>query len=436
MQRRAFLQGSVASLAALPFLQTGRTQAFAPGPPQRLVLFPSLNGTRDGVFWPDEGGNLQLITEPLAPILPRVTFIRGLSIAGSANHYAIRSMFTGAPIASYADPEPAIASIDQLVAHALSERHGTTPTPTVHLGARPALHANAAFSGRQNIFRTTAEAVTVEANPVTAHDALWPSQVGTAPSPPAADYQDLTQAVLREELTRLKNRAAGIARAQAKLRLHDRGLPSAAQFSQAASGSVFATCKPHLSRVEALRAALQGSIHTPYTDEYFAPILDAHIDILSHAITCGVTRVATLQSGWADGNVLMPIADGSRLPWHLSSHDNAGGYALIQRAYLERFVRLIQQLEVPDPLDPTGRSMVIDNTCVLWMSECEPNHSANSVSCLYAGSAGGRLKTQTVIHADGATNMHLLASLCQAYGVAQADAAQFGGNALQEVLQP
>ena len=60
---------------------------------------------------------MSLVTEPLAPFQNQMTFVRGLSIAGSYNHFAIRSMFTGAPVGDYLSADPTVSSIDQVVAN-------------------------------------------------------------------------------------------------------------------------------------------------------------------------------------------------------------------------------------------------------------------------------------------------------------------------------
>ena len=60
--------------------------------------------------------SLSMVTEPLADFKDNLLFVEGVNMDGSANHFAVRSMFTGHPIASYNDPDPTAKSIDQVIA--------------------------------------------------------------------------------------------------------------------------------------------------------------------------------------------------------------------------------------------------------------------------------------------------------------------------------
>jgi hypothetical protein len=63
--------------------------------------------------------------------------------------------------------------------------------------------------------------------------------------------------------------------------------------------------------------SLKGNAAAAYQHQYYSDIFDAQIDILSRAVVCGMTRVATLQAGSADGNVTDPVGPG--YPHHNTS---------------------------------------------------------------------------------------------------------------------
>ena len=100
MDRRQFLRGLGVTAASASLYGALRTRPAAAnsGTPQRLVLIPLLNGVFPEYFWPTDA-NMKLVCEPLAPWASKLTFVRGIDIEGSENHFAIRSMFTGAPVA-------------------------------------------------------------------------------------------------------------------------------------------------------------------------------------------------------------------------------------------------------------------------------------------------------------------------------------------------
>ncbi|MCB9593726.1 MAG: DUF1552 domain-containing protein [Sandaracinaceae bacterium] len=445
MNRRSFLRALGVSALGLPFAGlAGRLASASPSAvPKRLILWPSLNGVRPDLFWPGGGGG-SLVTEPFADYLDRATFVRGIGIEGSMNHFAVRSVFTGAPIADYASPDPGVKSLDQVVADHVA---ATAPTArrSVHLGVIPAdaIEFYQLF-GRSTFFFDPTP-VDYEANPVSAFDRLF-GGLGTTPTDPAepaapssdARARAAALALTRAELAELSGRVAGLPLEADKLAQHGEALSRLAG-EPMGGGAVMAPTTPpavcdatRLDSVEALRGELEGNDHAAYRHELFDGLFDAQVDLLARSVTCGLTRVATLQAGSADGNVIVPIDGG--YPHHDTSHGDQEVFGRCQRWYAGKFARLLRQLDVPDPLCPDG-STVLDNSCVVWMSECLPSdHSSDEVPCLYVGGAGGSLVTGTQITAAGASNRTLLKTIARAFGVADADTAHYGDAAIRELL--
>src|SRR5207237_1255781 len=98
-----------------------------------------------------------------------MTFVRGVDIEGSYNHMAIRAMFTGAPIADYLSPDPAVKSVDQVVADHVA---ATAPTRlrSLHLGVIPADSIEFYQRYGRSTFYFAPQPVDYEANPVKAFD--------------------------------------------------------------------------------------------------------------------------------------------------------------------------------------------------------------------------------------------------------------------------
>jgi hypothetical protein len=183
-----------------------------------------------------------------------------------------------------------------------------------------------------------------------------------------------------------------------------------------------------LASVEKLRPALQGNAAAAYQHQYFSDVFDAQVDIMSRALVCGLTRVATLQAGSADGNVTDPVGPG--YPHHMTSHGPQQIFAQCQNWYATKFLRLLQNLDVPDPLDPNGQT-VLYNSVVLWMSECLPiDHGSTSVPTFVAGNAGGALRAGGYLDLQGATNTALLQTIAQLMGTS---AGHFGGATIAEL---
>jgi hypothetical protein len=391
-----------------------------------------MNGAAPEHFWPSPGNlaAMSLVTEPLKPWQQHITFVRGLSIEGSDNHFAVRSMFTGFPVNDYLTPDPTVKSADQLVA---DQFQATAPAAlkSLHLGAIPADSIDFYQKYGRSTFFFAPTPVHYEANPVTAFDQSFGnlgagSGGGGAPAPP--DYEKDVLAITDAELDDLQARVATSPREAAKV--YDHRGAVAGLGGGVAPPPVSCDGSP-LPSVEKLRAALGGKPAAAYQSAYFSDIMDAQVDIMARALVCGYTRVATLQAGSADGNVIVPVDGG--YPHHNTSHGDQLVFARCQQWYASKMARLLAALDVPDPLDP-GRT-VLQNSAIVWLSECMPqSHASDSVPAFIAGGAGGALRTGAFADVSGATNRQLLKTLCKVMGVPDAASGHFGGTVLSEVL--
>jgi hypothetical protein len=456
-----------AGLAAAAWQLMANRRALAAGPPTRLVIVPLLNGAEPRFFWPSPGNlaAMSLVTEPLKAYQRQVTFVRGIDVTGSMNHMAVRSIFTGAPIADYLSPDPTVKSVDQVMADHVA---ATAPTKlrSLHLGVIPADSIQLYQMYGRSTFFFAPRPVDYEANPVSAFDRTFKGVTGPAAPPPGGttpppatgtppapatppslenDALDIADAELAEAQARLGDSP----RQRAKLDQHREslralrpqpgsgGLPGPADpaptppVSAPGGGSAPACNGSALASVEKLRPALAGNAGAAYRHQHFSDIFDAQIDIAVRALVCGVTRVATIQAGSADGNVTDPVGPG--YPHHMTSHGNQDTFAQCQRWYAGKLLRLMQGLDVPDPLDPGGKS-VLHNSVVLVMSECMPiGHGSESVPVMLLGNAGGALKAGAFVDLKGASNKTLMQTVLQLCGVPAGAGGHFGGQTFAEL---
>ena len=63
-------------------------------------------------------------------------------------------------------------------------------------------------------------------------------------------------------------------------------------------------------------------------------MFDAQVDIMARALVTGMTRVATLQAGSADNNVIVPVGPG--YPHHITSHGDQNIYNQLQQLVLQQ----------------------------------------------------------------------------------------------------
>ena len=432
MSRRQWLQAAGGAAATLPWLR-GASRA-AGGSPQRLVCWPMMNGAEASFFFANPGNlaAMSTITEPLQKWSDQVTFIKGVNISGSVNHYAVRSSYSGATIGNYESADPSVKSVDQLIADAIA---GAAPTAvkSMHLGVIPADSINYYKRAGRSTFFFAPSPVDYEANPVTAFDRFFSgAPVSNTPTPAAPDFTNDSLDLIDAEMKELGTKLGSAASEAAKLSLHREAIktlrprdvtgmtPSGSNAGMTTSGT--------LASVEKLRSMLQGNAKDAYKSAYFSDIFDAQVDIMARALVTGQTKVATLQAGSADNNVIVPVDAG--YPHHLTSHGDQPTYNRLQNWYFGKLARLAQLLDVPDPLDPGGKT-VLQNTVVVVIAECLPvGHGSIGVPALLLGTAGGRIKPG-LVQGSGITNKNIMATVATAFG---ADPAQFGNMTVSGVL--
>jgi hypothetical protein len=157
-------------------------------------------------------------------------------------------------------------------------------------------------------------------------------------------------------------------------------------------------------------------------------MFDAQVDIMARILVSGQSRVATIQAGSADNDLIVPVGRG--YPHHVTSHNDQTVYASMVTWYYTKMARLLDALNVPDPLAPG--STVLDNTVIVSIGECLPyTHSSNGVPAILVGKLGGKIKTGGVISVSGGTNKTMMATVLQAFGVPPA---HFGTNVIGQVL--
>jgi hypothetical protein len=420
--RRQLLRNAGLAAAASPFL--GRRAFAQKGSPARLVCWPMMNGADAGAFYPASSpSQLSQITEPLRKWSSQLTFIKGVNISGSTNHYAVRSTYSGFAIPNYESPDPNVKSVDQLVADHLAT---TSPSPlkSLHLGVIPADSINYYQRAGRSTFFFAPKPVDYEANPVTAFDRLFGgAPPSNGPTPTSADFTADALAVLEAEMGELTTELGASAASElSKLNQHKEAWKELRP-KPAMPGMTMGGLFPS---VEKLRPMIQGNPKDAYKYALYNDLFDAQVDNLARALVTGVTKVGTLQAGSADNNVIVPVDGG--YPHHITSHGDQNIYNRLQVWYFTKIARFLQALDVPDPLDP-GKT-VLQNTVIVIIAECLPvGHGSNGVPALLIGSGAGKFKPG-IVNGNGITNKNIMATVLDAFGVGTA---HFGSTLVSEI---
>jgi hypothetical protein len=268
--------------------------------------------------------------------------------------------------------------------------------------------------------------VDYEANPVTAYDRLLAGAT-TMPPGPAVDFTADSLAIVNAEMNEVEARMPGAISEINKLNLHRDALKGLQPTTMPPVMPPPVVTGP-IASVEKLRPSLLNKPRDAYKYAYFSDVFDAQIDIMARILVSGQSRVATLQAGSADNDLIVPVGPG--YPHHVTSHGDQTTFASVQQYYFNKMARLLTALDVADPLAPG--STVLDNTVIVIIAECLPyTHSSNGVPTMLIGKLGGKIKPGAVIDGGGATNRTVMATVLQCFGVPPA---HFGTNVISKVL--
>lgn len=413
--------GGLALGGISPIMRPRRVQAQDAGPIRRLLIISNghgnvhenfrmtFSGRPDTAQWEapiNETDAWSPILAPLQRHSARLNVLDGLSLAtpeldlpgyrhekgwihawtGNLAELTGRNLFATTP------------SLDQLVAREIARMDRL---PSIELSiddGRPVSHA-----GRQ-------QQLPMEESPIAAYNRLFGADTGAIPGTAAAvlDFAQQEYALL----------GAGLSPADS-LR-----------------------AEQHRTLIEGLRGRLQGLStlgcegEPPLMGEGYDDAFDAHIDVITAAFTCDVTRVATLSLGDLPPSALpfQPTSGNVHDSWahELYAREEAKrGMTAYMAVHAAQIARLLDRLEAIE--DPQGGSL-LDHTLVAWGSEMADGWHGYERYCVVLAGGGWAWPTGRYLHfpyrtgpitvvapdgkvRSGVPHQHLLVSLAKAMGL-------------------
>lgn len=406
--RRHFLAGLGTSLLASPLLRvlSGEAQAATPRA-QRLIVVFTPNGTIHN-HWRPAGTELDFsfpagsVLEPLTRHKSNLLVCEGLNFVDADNHDpGMATMLTGGGTAQSLTQG---MSLDQYVASKL----GTgSRFQSLEFGVQTSLWG----AGRTTRMSYSAPGVFVspEDVPRNAYQRLFGALgAGVATADKQLRRRKSMLDLVRTDLGDLSQRVG----AEEKQRL-EQHLEALRQTEQGLSTpSTSATCSPGESPL-ALDPTANGNF----------PVMGrAQMDLLVSALSCGMTRVASLQ--WA--HTIAPQVftwTGAKETHHELSHkddSNTAGVADFvncERWFADQFAYLLDALKARPDLENGGT--LLDSTLVLWAKELGDSrlHACRSVPFVLAGGARTSLRFGRYLRFNGEPHQRLLTSICNALGL-------------------
>jgi len=428
------------TLAAIPFAAPlARAFAASPNapPPKRLVLLMQNNGTQQGHFWPDA----KLSSPILDPLFTdaagadnglrnKVTLVKGMSIpfdgnGSNANQHdmGFARLFTGERLISKAgSPWGGGPSVDQILAK--DWQQDTLALAVVASGYEP--FPKPGFEHRRSfVYLGPGQLKYPVVDPLAVYGKLF----GGTGSASLRSRLLHRRSVLDAVTGNLTEVAARLGADDAhKLDYHLTSIREVEQRLSATLDKTAVACAMP-SRPKDFLAADAGAETT--SESYIPDLVDSMIDLAAVALACGLTRIVTLQLGFAGGKWGFAW-EGINLEFHEfvahqdtsdagSSPENTDRAVRANRYYASRVARLATSLDAVGE----GSGTVLDNTLVVWGNELgRGDHSQQNVPVALLGltgqglPAGGRVidRGPQPFNRLGCTILNLMGHPCQGFG--------------------
>jgi hypothetical protein len=439
--RRSLLKATGASGLLLPLLNEVPALGDTPQFPKRIIFVVVGNGTIENSFWPTVAadGSLALaeIGSPLEAHKAKLLYPRGIDMRvwsegnpfggnGDAHHnfgaiLTATKLATGDPPHDQGGPGLALASsisIDQFIGKAFNDQamaKGQAPLPFPVLSVRAWGRDGTGFATLS--WTGNKAPVSAESDPHRLLTTLFQGRsVGNAgPDPALVKLQKTRQSVLDYVGVALNRQAKRLGTDdRQKIQLHmDAVRNIEKQMVVTPIGS----------------ACTQPTVPTTVDFkpiENFPALVDAQIDLMTAAMACGLTRVATFAIGdGEDYNIYFPwlgiMQKGIEFPTR-HKHDIAHrpGTNNVDKINTEKWfhskvARLLDKLSSV----PEGSGTMLDNTVVLFLNSLNSGfgHSVLKMPIVVAAGANMGIKTGRLLELKAEAHNKLLAALANAVGV-------------------
>jgi hypothetical protein len=379
ISRRLMLKGLGASVVALPWLESAHLLAGEAAPrgrmPQRFACMFIGDGISPPQWWAKGSGaamELGASLEPLAAHKEKINVIHGLfnQNAGGGHARCTGNILSGAALVRGRVIRGAV-SMDQKLARHLED---DLAVPSLVLGCEQPVSGfhESEYSmvyASHSSWSNADSPIPIELYPSLAFDSLFGGRTGTLETS-ILDH-------VREQANDLRGKVSRSD--QAKV---DEYLNSVRETEQRLQ---------RLNRLEsAEKPAVDPKQRPPVGQpKEFREYARLMCDIIALAFQNDRTRVATMLMSRDLSGQVYPFL-GIKDDHHSYSHSNTGPeYQAIVKCHVEQYAYLIDRLSKMQEGDGT----VLDNSCLMFVSEHWNAHNSNHVPLVLAGGLGGTLKT-------------------------------------------
>jgi len=370
ISRRVLLKG-LAATVALPWLESIPVRAESTKPRQRFACLFIGDGISPPHWWAKgQGAGMQLgeSLEPLARYRQHLTVIDGLfnQQAGGGHAKCTGNILSGVALKRGRIIRGAV-SMDQLLARHLEDQ---AALPSLVLGCEQPVSGfhESQYSmvyASHISWNNPDSPIPIELYPSLAFDSLFGSRTG------AVEASILDEVL--DQVRDLRNQLNGTDRV--KLEEYFTSVRETEQRLQRLN-----------ARSAETPAAERPAAGQPRDFREYARLM---CDVIALAFQTDRTRIATLLLSRDLSGQVYPFLD-IKDDHHSYSHANTEpAYQAIVKCHVEQYAYLIDRLAQM----PEGEGTVLDNSCVMFISEHWNAHNSSRVPLLLAGGLGGTLKT-------------------------------------------
>jgi hypothetical protein len=443
-ERRAFLRGAGGAMMALPALETFTMRAArAATPPGKInaCFIGQMDGHIYDMFYPPVG--------PLtaASLKAADTAASPVATAELADHAADIGIVKNMDFAFDTHPgcgHPRGGNISITASAAKGSQPGTTPSresadwPIAQLAGKEPLNLYAGRKGGSDdcfAFGVGGKVRIANNKPYDVYltmMGLAPMQGGDPAVLARMQARDKSiNDVLRSQIQNLMNRKDLSMNDRQRLQTHFASIRDI----EIGMGQPMAPMGPDIKALGDMALTLKA---TPDANDLREAAVKTQLSLIALAFASGMTTAATLQIGQLQDEVQY-IIDGKRAPqgYHSATHAENGDTPLpgktvarnmamvvlhhqVDRIHARFLKHMIEQMKLYKGID--GKTL-LDSSVVVWTNQMGNGyaHTSPRVPWVYAGSAGGALKTGISVDAIGQKNSQLLNSVLTACGVRKAD---------------
>lgn len=394
VSRRVFLRGA-GVVMALPWLESlpvwgDEAAAGADALPRRFVVQFMGNGISPQHWWArGEGAAMELSRSlaPLAPYRAQLNVINGLfnkPSTGVGIHPGMTgNILSGMPLQKGAVLRGGI-SVDQVLANRIGQE---SVQPSLVLACEQPLtgyhETNFSMAYSSHISWQSAESpVPCEVYPSLAFDSLFENS-GSRRNESILDR-------IREDAAGLRRRVSAADRG--KLEEYLASVREVEQRAQRMRAGLTRSAEKASGRGRPLSTMKRPDNGLP---EDIRDHMRLMCDIVALALQTDRTRIATMLMCRDLSGLFYPFLD-VRDAHHPASHyDESEGYQRVTHFYVSQLAYLAGRLQAM----PEGKGTVLDNTCLLWLSNMwsGSRHDNTHLPVLTVGGMGGALKTGRVL---------------------------------------